>query len=186
MYSKPWHDLKDSCFLDWPACKEEKSVEDVAHTFIKQYRFCKDDIIIGSSLGGMVGLEIAQRIGIKKVVLLGSAIHADELSIFSKALVPLAKSPLVKLSQFTAKAFKNNLTLAYAKTDPGFIVNMSKAIKNWRGFSGDMRLVTRIHGKYDPLITCPKDGHIIKRGGHLIAFTHARTCIDILKSHSIF
>ena len=124
--------------------------------------------------------EIAQMIGMRKVVLLGSAVRSDELTFFAKTAIPYTGTSIVRFSQFMASFFKNAVFQAYSHTDPAFIVAMSNAIINWGGIKGDSGIVTRIHGEYDPFIRCPRKCHILKKAGHLIALTHAQECIDLL------
>ncbi len=182
MYPGPWRGLKDSCFIDWPPYKQEKSIADVAKAVIEQNRITRDDLIIGSSLGGMAGLEIAHILGSQQVVLIGSAIHSNEISFLGKILMPFAGKPVVKFSQMISSFSKALISRMYSSADPDFIVSMSKAILNWEGVKSDIKTVVRIHGEADAFITCPSDCNIIKRGGHLIAMTHAGECVNILNS----
>lgn len=51
-------------------------------------------------------------------------------------------------------------------------------------YAGPWRdLVARIHGKRDPFITCPKDCEIIKKGAHVIAYTHPQECVEFVRKH---
>ncbi|MCP4108917.1 MAG: alpha/beta hydrolase [Desulfobacteraceae bacterium] len=80
MYSGPWHELEDCCFIDWPPYNQERSIADTARKLIEKYQINQNDIVIGSSLGGMAGLEIAYILGLKQVFLIGSAISPNEIS----------------------------------------------------------------------------------------------------------
>ncbi len=183
MYSGPWRDLKECRFLDWPVYKNERTIAELAESIIKEYRIKKDDIVIGSSLGGMTGLEIAGILGLEKVYLLGSAVNSNELSLIAKLLIRCAKKPVVKVSQFITSFSKDVFLQTYTRTDPDFIITMSKAILNWEGFKGDPKIIRRIHGRKDFLINCPGDAVVIEDGGHLIAITHAQECVNFIKNH---
>jgi pimeloyl-ACP methyl ester carboxylesterase len=180
MYSGPWRRIKDSRFVDWPCYHNEQSISEVAVRLIEKYHLGSSDIMIGSSLGGCVGLEIANLVGVRKVYLVGSAMCADELSPLSKALMPLADRRVVKISQRAASFSKDGIPQMYAQSEPDFIVAMSKAIFCWPGYKGDRRRVARIHGRKDRFITCPSDCEIIDDGGHLIAVSHAARCVDFV------
>ena len=182
MYSGSWQELKDCCFIDWPPYNQEKTITDLANKLINIHNIRKEDIVIGSSLGGMVALEIATIMELKLVVLIGSATNPKEISQLSKLLMPFLFKPIVKISQLIASISKDTISQMYSKSESEFIVKMSKAILNWHGFKGSKTQVGRIHGKKDKFITCPSDCEVIKKGGHLIAITHAHECINYIKS----
>jgi len=139
--------------------------------------------MIGSSLGGMAGLEIANIVGLKKVYLVGSAIDSSEINFISKSLMAFAIKPIVKISQLVSSFSKDIIQQMYSESETDFIVAMSKAILNWQGFKGDSKIVARIHGKKDHCITCPADCEIIDKGGHLIAISHARECVNFIEEY---
>lgn len=184
MYAGPWRQLKDCRFIDWPACDGEQSIHALADRLIGEYRIHQNDILIGSSLGGMVGLEICEIVKSPKVVLIGSALNPGEISFVSKALIPLAGRCFVKASQFISSLSGNSVLRMYSKSDTDFIVAMSKAMLHWEGFRGDLKKVARIHGRQDRLIRCPVDSEIIEDGGHLIAVTHPQECVEFILKNS--
>ena len=47
-------------FLNWPPYRGEKTYADVARRIIAEHAITGNDVVGGSSLGGMVALEIAQ------------------------------------------------------------------------------------------------------------------------------
>lgn len=183
MYSGPWRDIQDCCFIDWPPSKNEISIADLAKRLINEYPIDQNDTLIGSSLGGMVALEIAHRTGSKRVFLIGSAINPDELSLLSKVLMPFASKTVVKISQYISSFSNDKIQQMYSKSELDFIVSMSVAIINWHGYNGNPKTINRIHGKKDYFITCPENCEIIEKGGHLIALTHARECVDFINRH---
>jgi hypothetical protein len=97
--------------------------------------------------------------------------------------MPFASKPVVKLSQVVSSVSKDELRQIYANSETDFIVSMSKAILNWQGFKGDLTSVARIHGKRDPFISCPADCEIIRKGGHMIAISHADECVNFVEKH---
>lgn len=182
MYSGPWREIEACCYIDWPPYKQEKSITDVAKRLIESHNISPKDIVIGSSMGGMVALEMANIMGLQLVILVGSATHPSEISPLAKLLMPCSCKPVVKVSQLIASISKDAISQAYCKSDSDFIVEMSKAILNWHGYMGGSTQVVRIHGKKDKFITCPHDIEIIEKGGHLIAVTHAKECVKFIKS----
>ncbi len=183
MYTGPWHEIEDSLFIDWPPYNQELSISDLAKRLIAKYQMDQNDILIGSSLGGMVALEISNIIGLQRIFLIGSAINPNEISVISKLLMPFASKPIVKLSQLISRMSNDLIQQMYVKSNPDFIVSMSKAILNWHGFMGESETIFRVHGKKDHFISCPDNCEIIDKGGHLIAITHARECVDFIQRH---
>lgn len=184
MYSGPWHGMEDSTFLDWLPYNHEKTISELADRFVKGFKITQNDVVIGSSLGGVIGLEILKKIGLKKVYLIGSLINPNEANRFLRKIIfPFVNIPIVKLSQWTSLLMRDELRQIYAKFSSEFIVNMSKAILVWDGFNGDMSKIARIHGKKDPFINCPNDCEIIEKGGHMIAISHADECVDFINKH---
>ena len=184
MYSGRWHELEDCVFLDWPPYNNEKTISELADRLINKYEINTNDSVIGSSLGGVVGLEILKKSGLQKAYLIGSLINPDEANIILKKIVfPFVNIPVVKISQWTSALLKDELRQIYANFSAEFIVNMSKAILRWEGFNGDLTKVVRIHGKKDPFISCPNDCELIEKGGHMIAISHADECVDFIRKH---
>lgn len=180
MYHGPWRSLSGSLAVDWPEHDGEKSVEDVARRLIQEYEICSDDAIVGSSLGGVVALEIHRMIGMRHVVLVGSAISSDEINRLLVALAPLASVTPIRLIQTLVGKGPTAVSTMFADADAAFIRALCLAVSRWEGYAGDMKAVSRIHGRRDAIIHCPSDAHVIPGGGHLIAMTHADECVRIV------
>ncbi len=63
MYGGPWKDIDDTVYIDWPKYRGEKTLSDLAARIISENEIISSDIIAGSSMGGMVALEIADKLG---------------------------------------------------------------------------------------------------------------------------
>ena len=176
-----WQNLQGCRFLNWPGYEGEKSIKDLALKIIKTHGISRCDFICGSSLGGMVALEISAILNCQKAVLIGSACSRDEVNQLLLWLAPLAKiTPLSLMQKLTGKS-NSSLLEMFSETDSRFIKSMCSAIQNWQGRTGFKQLY-RIHGTDDMIIKCPDDAFKIKGGGHLIAMTHPEECTNILKS----
>ena len=160
-------------FIDWPEYRGETTYREVAQRLIDEHSITADDVVGGSSLGGMIALEIANVIKPKKVVLMGSAINPREVQSVLSVLSPLAAVTPVALIQVLAGKQKNLVAQMFSDSDPDFIRAMCLYLKSWQGYTGPMESVLRIHGRKDPVIPCPQSGaKVIAEGGHLIAMTH--------------
>lgn len=180
MYQGAWLSLNQSTFIEWPPHKGETSLSELARRVINQFGIQHKDVLIGSSMGGMIALEISTMIDIDKVVLVGSAINVSEVNSLLTALAPLTDYAPIRFMQKLAGKQDNLIQQMFAASEAVFMKTMCKAIANWDGYPGDLTKVIRIHGEKDKIIKCPSDGYVIKRGGHLIAITHSRQCVDII------
>ena len=179
--SKPaWQALSDAKFLDWPEWKGERTLSDMAGSIIKLHSIKECQTLIGSSLGGMVALEIAKKTSAKKVILLGSAQKRKEINSLLVGLAPLAKISPLKLIQAVAGKSNSEFLDMFKSVDPEFIRHMCLAINEWEGV--DLECCTRIHGSKDIVIPCPSDALVIEGAGHLLAISHSEECVRLVKA----
>lgn len=179
--SPEWNSLPETVFVDWPQYKGEKTLQEVATRLIDQYGIQSEDIIAGSSLGGMIAIEIAKLTDASKVILLGSAVNPAEINKLLLSLAPMAAVTPVKLIQLLSGKANSHLLEMFCETDDQFIKSMCLAIAEWKG-AEDYQRIERIHGSKDLVISCPENAHVINGGGHLIAMTHPQDCVRIIKS----
>jgi len=184
MYGGPWRSLGGSKAVDWPEYRGEKTVGEVADRLVDEHGICASDMVVGSSLGGLVALEIHRRLGLRRVVLIGSAVAAEEINPLLMALAPLAKVTPLRMIQHLAGKGPGRASVMFADVDAEFVRAMCLAVSKWPGYDGPMKAVWRIHGRRDPVIKCPTDAHIIAGGGHLIAMTHPEECLEIISEIS--
>ena len=170
-------------FPDWPAYKGEPTYRDVARRLIDEYDISDGDIVGGSSLGGMVALEIAKLIRPKTIVLLGSAVNRREVQSVLSIISPLAALAPVSLMQRLVGKHHSLAAQMFSQSDPEFIRNMCLYLPSWPGYSGPNEGLFRLHGRRDRIIPCPARGaEVIEDAGHLLAITHPEKTGLFLKS----
>ena len=64
-----------------------------------------------------------------------------------------------------------------------FMHAMSQAIFEWKGLESTGTVVCRIHGRHDMVIPLPDKVDAAMDGGHLITMTHAKECVDFIRSY---
>ena len=169
-------------FLNWPEYRGEKTYADVARRVVKENDITADDVVGGSSLGGMVALEIAQLLNPKSIVLLGSAANRKEVQPMLSLLSPLANAAPVKIIQALVGKHRSLVSTMFADSDPEFIRAMCAYLPSWDGYHGPIDNVFRLHGRRDHVIPCPAAGcEIVEEAGHLLAITHAAETAAFLK-----
>ena len=72
--------LQDVVFADWPKYNGEETLEAMAQSIIHHYDISSEMAVGGSSLGGMVAIEIAKLTDIKHVILIGSARNPENIN----------------------------------------------------------------------------------------------------------
>jgi len=60
MYPGVWQTLADCKFVDWPHYDGEDSIAAIAKRIVNEQKIRAGDVLIGSSLGGIVACEIAK------------------------------------------------------------------------------------------------------------------------------
>jgi pimeloyl-ACP methyl ester carboxylesterase len=173
-------------FLDWPGYRGEASIEALAARIAGEHGIGRDDIVGGSSLGGMVAAEIAKRTGARALLLIGSALHPSEVHPALQALAAGADFipiPLLQAISGTLSAGQQDTLLAmFRRADPGFVRAMARAVFAWEGAVPPSCPVARLHGALDGVIFPPAEGaEIIPDGGHLIAMTHPDRVAEFIR-----
>jgi len=184
MYRGPWRELDWVRFLDWPAYYGETTLAEVAQRVIDENGIQPGDGVGGSSLGGMVAVEVARLVPVSSVVLIGSAMTRAEIHPLLTMAAPLVTLTPLRLAQILAgKSVEGPVGDAFARADPRFVRAMCRALAHWDG-AGASSLpcpVYRIHGEHDLVIPCPGDSvQIVPGAGHLIALTHPKECVEFL------
>lgn len=180
MYGPPWRELEGLRLLDWPKYAGEKTIAELARRIVDQHGLDANDMPAGSSLGGMVALEIAALIGAPRVVLIGSAVHPSEVQVFLRLVAPLAKVTPMGIAQVLALSSSGEPGRQFASAEKEFLRAMCLAISGWEPtpYSGE---IVRVHGAKDAIIKCPPDARVIPRAGHLVAQTHGDETIAALR-----
>ena len=164
-------------FIEWPEYEEETTYAEVARRVIEKNEISDGDIVGGSSLGGMVALEIAKSLRSEAVVLLGSAINRQEVQGILSVLSPLAAVTPVSLIQILAGKYNSLVAQMFSESNPEFIRAMCSHLPSWSGYNGPMESIFRLHGRRDHVIPCPAIGsEIVESAGHLLAITHPKEC----------
>ena len=146
-------------------------------------------ILGGSSMGGMVALEMARLLRPSAVVLIGSALSGGEVWGWLRAVERAARplpggaievgrwlTPLGAPLFCSAGRENRGLFLdMLAGTPTGFIRWASRAVTAWRPETLPVAPIHRIHGSRDIIIRPPREsaGVIIRGAGHLLSLSHA-------------
>lgn len=184
MFTGSWRQLPDAVFVDWPTYEGEQTLTEIAARLVATYGITDGSIVVGTSLGGMVACEIARLRRLHRLVLIGSAVHPNEINPLLAALRPLAKLTPVDWMQWSAASMPGELARMFGRSNPDFIRAAIQAVFQWQGLGPSLPSPVRIHGKSDRVIYAPRAPDLLLDGGHLIAMTHAQECCDFIQGIS--
>jgi hypothetical protein len=187
MYSSLKRELSfNAHFLDWPSYHGEISFKEVAERIIEENPINENDVVGGSSLGGMIALEVSMVLNTKAVVLMGSALKNDEINRLLSMISPLASITPFSFIQAIAGKNEEIVSQMFSASDPDFIRSMCKYVSLWPGYLGPIEKVFRIHGQKDQIIACPQSGSdVIEMAAHLLAITHVKECAEFLEKTNL-
>ena len=186
LFPKPWTDLPGVHPVDWCEWRGETSLGEIAARIIAEQFIGPDDILVGTSLGGMVACEIANRTPVAGIVLVAGATHPREVIAPLRWIHPLIRVVPLRLVQKLVEPRPRLEFRMFAESDAAFIRNAILAIFRWKGLRSDNAVpVLRIHGRHDPVIRCPKDADVILDAGHMVTISHAGECVAAVREFAV-
>ncbi|TWJ00884.1 pimeloyl-ACP methyl ester carboxylesterase [Mucilaginibacter frigoritolerans] len=191
-------DLKgfDVTRVDWIAPDSTDTLSTYTQKIVSQYNISNNSIIIGNSLGGMIAIEIAKHLPVKKVILISSIKTIDEAPGYFKFF---RRFPIYKI--IPGKAFTSVDSLVeplfghmskadswlfrdmLKKSSPVFIKWAMGAVLKWKNKTIPPNVI-HITGDRDLVFSYKriKDAIIVKGGTHIMIFDKAQEINKILKS----
>ena len=182
-------------YLNWIPPLQKESMESYAGRMAEKITE-PDPIIIGLSFGGMIAIEIAKQIRVKKLILISSAKGEQELPLFFKMgrYIPLYKLIPIRVNFLTEPfiLFFNGVKNKEQKKAIREIIN-NKTIADFNAWAVD-RIVhwknrtlpanlVHIHGDADKLLPYKyvKADYTIHGGGHFMIVNQAKELSALLQ-----
>lgn len=189
MYGDSFDALEaDVLRVDWPHAGREETIAALAQRLLdEQSPLAQCDVVLGSSLGGMVGAEIARRTRPRALVLVGSARHPREVNLLLRQLARMGdRLPIEHLQNLMGLDFlagRAPILAMLSEADPDQVRAMATAIFGWSGIEDPGCPSPRIHGAWDLVIPPPPEdqARIVPRAGHMLAMTHAGDVCALLR-----
>jgi len=178
-------------YINWPKYTNERTISEISRRIIREHDICENDIVGGSSLGGMVAAEMCRHVRVRKLILIGSTLTPGNINPVLKKISTLSgKVPVSLLQSLAGKISsiaESRVLKMFSDADTSFIQSMCRAIFAWEGNERPDCSVAHIHGEQDKIIFPPPVGaDIIPGAGHLIAMTHASSVVRFLKDHTAY
>ncbi len=169
--------------LDWTDHRGCATLPELAGRMQEIHAIGTGDILVGSSLGGMVACEIAAQLNRRPVVLIGSCHRPDAIPTRVLAAWAAGWMRPGMLRALGAKGRGSLLARMAAESDPAFIRWSLRALHGWTGVPASaLARIHSIHGLLDPLIPCHRvrPDRILVGGGHFLALSHPRQVADFI------
>ena len=168
--------------VGWPRPERWWSFADCARAIIARDGITADDVVGGISLGGMMALEIARVVQVRRVVLISSCVRIEHISrlllvlaaaapwLPGRALRALRAMPMPPL----ARADRATLQAILRRTDPELLRWSCRSIPGWRGDAGVVSPVDHLHGGRDLLMPPWRlaPDAVVEGAGHFLCLTH--------------
>ena len=174
--------------VDWIESHETDTLSTYAQKIIYQYDIRPNSIVIGTSLGGMLAMEIAKKVNLKKTVLISSIKTIREAPAYFSLFRTLPVYKLVPAGMlnklgFLIKPMFGHLTDNDAwlfndmlsKNSPKFMKWALGAVLKWDNLI-ILPNVYHIHGDRDRVFPLKniKNATIIRGGSHIMIFNKAK------------
>jgi len=181
-------DNADITYVDWIEPDKKDTLADYAQKLIDTYHIAPGSVVIGTSLGGLLTVEIAKKITLKKAILISSIKTIREAPAYftflrwfpvyklmpNKLIVKmgeLAKPIFGKMDQVEAYLFNSMLE----NSSPWFLNWAMGAVLKWKNKVIPPNIY-HIAGDSDYIFDHKKikDAVIVKGGTHIMVFDRAK------------
>ena len=191
-------DLQDNEVIpvDWIEPHITDTLNMYAQKLVHQYNITSASVVIGTSLGGMLAIEIAKQMRLNKVILISSIKTIDEAPWYfplfrTLPIYKLIPGEIIQKMGFLVKPifgkFKENGGWLFEdmlkKSSPTFLKWAMKAALAWNNKTVPPN-VYHLIGDKDLVFSYKriKDAKVIKGGTHIMVYDKAKQINKILKS----
>ncbi len=181
--------------IQWKQPQKNESLEAYAGRMREEINE-PDPVLMGLSFGGMVSIEIAKQISVKKVILISSIKSADELPFWMKAVAKLKLNKIVPVrSNYTLTGFIQNYFLGIRTAEEKDLVAQSRRkantqyiqwsvdkIVNWTN-RWHPPVIIHIHGDSDTMFPVKyiHADYVVRHGGHFMIMNKAPEVSELIQ-----
>ena len=184
----------EAVYLDWISPLKDESLRDYSLRLAEKIDTSEKFVLVGLSMGGMVAVEIANRISPLLTIIIASVPVSGQLPFYFRFAAKLYLHRLVSIRLLKVAAIAKRLFTTETKEDkellktviresnPAFIRWSLTAVLKWENEVIPEKLV-HIHGSRDEilLVKYTRPTHIIPKAGHLMVMNRADEITKILR-----
>jgi pimeloyl-ACP methyl ester carboxylesterase len=182
--------------VDWIEPHQLDTLSTYAQKLIHQYNIQPNSVIIGNSLGGMIAVEMAKQIPVKKVILISSIKISKEAPRYFNFFRGLPVYKIIPGKWVTSLGFMIKPLFGHMSAEdawlfsdmlknssPTFVKWAMKAVLHWKNDIIPPNLF-HITGDKDLVFSFKRipDATIVKGGTHIMIFDKAKEINKLLKS----
>jgi pimeloyl-ACP methyl ester carboxylesterase len=184
----------EAVYLDWITPLKDESLRAYALRLAEKIDASEKFILVGLSMGGMVAVEIANKVSPFLIIIIASVPVSNQLPFYFRFAARLYLHRLISIRLLKVAAIAKRLFTTETKEDkellktviresnPAFIKWALTAVLHWENETIPEKLI-HIHGSRDEILlmkyTHPT--HIIQKAGHLMVMNRAEEINRILK-----
>jgi pimeloyl-ACP methyl ester carboxylesterase len=199
MYEPQLRVLPNCLVLEHQAPLPGETIREYAQRFAAHIDTSEPFILVGTSLGGMISIELSKILKPDKVILISSVKHRGELPAWMRAMKHLNLHKLISGRRFIKVSIlgaqkllmKRDTRIArliidmHTDADPAFIEWAMNAVINWEAPADHRDDVIHIHGTRDSLFPYKnaRGAIAVKGGTHIMGLTQAHDVNRILLEH---
>jgi len=194
-YDKIKIDAGEVVRVDWIEPDRTDTLKSYAQKLIHQYDITPNSFVVGNSLGGMIAVEIAKEIPLKRTILISSIKTIDEAPWYFKLFKTLPVYKLIPGKIFTSMGFMIRFVFGkMSKADTWLFNDMLKSSSpkfvKWAmgaALHWDNKIIPQnvytITGDKDDVFNYKriKNAVIVKGGTHIMIFDKADEVNKLLK-----
>jgi len=189
MYTPQLKVLKNATVLEFIKPLKGERLQEYVKRFAERIDTSLPFVLIGTSLGGIIAIELSRIIHPDKVILISSVKHRGELPSWMRAMkylrlhklltggsfVWFSNSNLKKLMTKRDTEVAQLLRDMHHDADRDFVVWAINEVVNWRGDQNYRANVVHLHGTRDLLFPHfnLKNVQLIKGGSHVMVLTQS-------------
>ena len=182
--------------VDWIEPNKTDTLKTYAQKLIYQYNITKGSIVIGTSLGGMLTIEIGKLVPLNKAILISSIKTIDEAPGYFKVFKKLPVFKILPGKIFNSMGFMIKplfgkmtdgdawlLNDILSNTSPAFMKWAMGAVVKWDNKTIPPN-VYHIHGDKDLVFPYKniKNTELVKGGTHIMVYNMAKQVNKLLKN----
>ena len=196
MYTPQLKVLKDAVILEHQKPLKGETLTEYARRLSARVDTSEPFILVGTSLGGMIAIEMSKFIHPEKIILISSVKHRGELPVWMRAMKHLKMhhlltgERLIRISNSNVKRFitMRDTNVArlivdmHTSADPEFVGWAINEVVNWNGGKDYRKDIIHIHGTKDRLFPHRniKNAIHIPGGSHIMGMTQAHDVNKVL------
>lgn len=179
--------------VPWLRPNKKETIDDYTKRMMQPIKH-PSPILLGVSFGGMIGIEIAKKINLRKLIIISSIKNMNELPAWMRVAgkMQLNKFLPIRSYKFTEKIDNNRLGVSNEEerkmvqtyrqsADPVYLAWAINQVLNWKN-DWQAGNIVHIHGDSDKIFPIKNisANYVVKDGTHLMIYNRGKEVSDLI------